>query len=400
MFAQVERGAGMDQVHLLRCLVEVGSRLGRCADAMAYAARAARTAEEFDLEPHTGWFITGVAELAGGDLGPGPHRSPSAASPPRRRPATPATSSGTCWCSARRCSAPARPRPRAPRSSGSATIEATAGDRRPDRQPLAPRAGLRAWSRSATWPRPTIVLDAARRAVDGRLGTDGVSAQLDRAEAELLGARGDVEDALMLLDRSEKVCRDLGMRVDVGRTLLDPRPPRTPPPPGRRGPRRAGDGRGAVRRAPRHRLAWSRSAPSSPGAAAAAPSGLDDLLTETEARVAAEVARGASNREIAERLYVSVKTVEATLTRIYRKLEVRSRTQLAARLTRRHAAARPRGRLVASAALRTSPGFDALARLVLSRVACSTWLRHAPLVPRAPLPAQGFSRYPCPAGSS
>ena len=49
--------------------------------------------------------------------------------------------------------------------------------------------------------------------------------------------------------------------------------------------------------------------------------------------MAAEVARGASNREIAERLYVSVKTVEATLTRIYRKLEVRSRTQLAARLT-------------------------------------------------------------------
>ena len=58
----------MDQVHLLRCLVEVGSRLGRCAEAMAYAARAARTAEEFDLEPHTGWFIAGVAELAGGDL--------------------------------------------------------------------------------------------------------------------------------------------------------------------------------------------------------------------------------------------------------------------------------------------------------------------------------------------
>ena len=49
------------------------------------------------------------------------------------------------------------------------------------------------------------------------------------------------------------------------------------------------------------------------------------------ARAAAE---GASNREIAERLYLSVKTVEATLTRIYRKLEVRSRTQLARVLRR------------------------------------------------------------------
>ncbi len=41
---------------------------------------------------------------------------------------------------------------------------------------------------------------------------------------------------------------------------------------------------------------------------------------------------GASNREIAARLSLSVKTVEATLTRVYRKLEVRSRTQLSSRL--------------------------------------------------------------------
>ena len=59
------------------------------------------------------------------------------------------------------------------------------------------------------------------------------------------------------------------------------------------------------------------------------------LLTDTEARVAREAADGASNREIAERLYLSVKTVEATLTRIYRKLDVRSRTQLARVLSSR-----------------------------------------------------------------
>ena len=41
------------------------------------------------------------------------------------------------------------------------------------------------------------------------------------------------------------------------------------------------------------------------------------------------VADGASNREIAQRLHLSVKTVEGTLTRIYRKSGVRSRTQLA-----------------------------------------------------------------------
>ena len=40
-------------------------------------------------------------------------------------------------------------------------------------------------------------------------------------------------------------------------------------------------------------------------------------------------AAGASNREIAERLVVSVRTVENTLQRAYGKLGVRSRRQLA-----------------------------------------------------------------------
>jgi DNA-binding CsgD family transcriptional regulator len=51
-----------------------------------------------------------------------------------------------------------------------------------------------------------------------------------------------------------------------------------------------------------------------------------------EVKIAALVREGASNREIAGRLYLSVKTVEATLTRVYRKLGVRSRTQLSSRL--------------------------------------------------------------------
>lgn len=53
-------------------------------------------------------------------------------------------------------------------------------------------------------------------------------------------------------------------------------------------------------------------------------------LTETERRVAELVASGASNQEAADQLFLSVKTVEANLTRVYRKLSVRSRTELAA----------------------------------------------------------------------
>ena len=55
-------------------------------------------------------------------------------------------------------------------------------------------------------------------------------------------------------------------------------------------------------------------------------------LTEGEHRIAHAAARGLTNQEIAAELFVSVKTVEANLTRIYAKLEVRSRAELAARL--------------------------------------------------------------------
>ena len=54
-----------------------------------------------------------------------------------------------------------------------------------------------------------------------------------------------------------------------------------------------------------------------------------DELTEAEQRIAALVAEGYSNKEAASALFVSAKTVEAALTRIYRKLGVRSRTELA-----------------------------------------------------------------------
>jgi DNA-binding CsgD family transcriptional regulator len=55
-------------------------------------------------------------------------------------------------------------------------------------------------------------------------------------------------------------------------------------------------------------------------------------LTETERRVAALVASGKSNKEVAGELFVTVHTVESNLTRIYEKLGVRSRTELARRL--------------------------------------------------------------------
>lgn len=59
----------------------------------------------------------------------------------------------------------------------------------------------------------------------------------------------------------------------------------------------------------------------------------ESRLTESEQRVASLAARGLSNKEIANRLFVTVYTVEAHLSHAYAKLGVRSRAQLVHRLT-------------------------------------------------------------------
>lgn len=56
-----------------------------------------------------------------------------------------------------------------------------------------------------------------------------------------------------------------------------------------------------------------------------------DQLTATEQQIAVLVAAGQTTHEVAASLFVSRRTVESHLTRIYRKLNVRSRAELAAR---------------------------------------------------------------------
>jgi DNA-binding CsgD family transcriptional regulator len=61
-------------------------------------------------------------------------------------------------------------------------------------------------------------------------------------------------------------------------------------------------------------------------------------LTPTERRIAERVASGRTNVEVARELFVSPKTVEWNLSKIYRKLMVRSRAELAAKLANAPAA--------------------------------------------------------------
>ncbi len=60
-----------------------------------------------------------------------------------------------------------------------------------------------------------------------------------------------------------------------------------------------------------------------------------DELTETERRIAELAASGLTNREVAQAAFVSPKTVEANLARVYRKLGISSRAELGARMTAR-----------------------------------------------------------------
>jgi DNA-binding CsgD family transcriptional regulator len=55
-------------------------------------------------------------------------------------------------------------------------------------------------------------------------------------------------------------------------------------------------------------------------------------LSETERRIAEHAARGMRSAEIGRTMFLSTKTVSANLTRIYQKLGVRNRAELAARL--------------------------------------------------------------------
>jgi DNA-binding NarL/FixJ family response regulator len=57
-----------------------------------------------------------------------------------------------------------------------------------------------------------------------------------------------------------------------------------------------------------------------------------DSLTASERRIAELAGEGFTNREIAQTLFVTARTVEGHLTSVFRKLQLDSRTELASAL--------------------------------------------------------------------
>jgi DNA-binding CsgD family transcriptional regulator len=147
-----------------------------------------------------------------------------------------------------------------------------------------------------------------------------------RCRALVLAARGDLAGASAAADEAVREHDRLPLPFELGRTLLVRGAVE------RRAKRKREardtltkaleifDGLGAVLWADKTRAELAR-------IGGRAPSSL--ALTPTEAKVAELVAAGSTNREVADALFVSVHTVEANLKRIYRKLGIRSRTELA-----------------------------------------------------------------------
>jgi DNA-binding NarL/FixJ family response regulator len=151
-------------------------------------------------------------------------------------------------------------------------------------------------------------------------------AAASRCRALVLAARREHAEALDVLDDALARASALGQPFEEGRTLLVAGTIR----------RRAGQKREARRLLSEatdvfDRLGarlWAERARAELGRIAGrAPGGRN--LTPSESQVAELVSAGLSNREVAERLFIAVRTVETNLTRIYDKLGVSSRTQLA-----------------------------------------------------------------------
>ena len=154
-----------------------------------------------------------------------------------------------------------------------------------------------------------------------------------RCEGLVLAARGELATAINALDVALAEHARRCLPLELGRTLLE---------------KGSIERRAKRKTAAKHTLEQALAMLEPAGAAIWVARARDELgriglrravvtegLTPAQRRVAEMAANGATNREIAQTLYMSGRTVESHLTKIYNQLNIRSRAQLAAALAAR-----------------------------------------------------------------
>ncbi|MFD3534085.1 AAA family ATPase [Streptomyces sp. NPDC058664] len=331
------RGSVEDAIELYGTLAQIEARIGPCSAALAHAGQSLALTLEAGLSPGPAWYALALAETAGGSFA-------RAASYARRSVQASEEEGDRVFLSRSRY---ALGRVQLVNGDVAAAVETLRRVQTDERAQSTVDPSMLRWHEELA--EALIAHDAGDEAlalldevrpVASRLGRSTVLLGCDRAYALWLAAEGRTDEAAELLTRTAEAFGRAGLPLERGRALIAlARVER------RR--RRRSAAQGALHEAASvferaGAAPWLALASETPaGTAGETPgggSGAEEApaalstLTEAELRLARLVGQGASNQEAAAKLYLSVKTVEARLTRIYQKLDVRSRAQLATAL--------------------------------------------------------------------
>ncbi|MFJ4833829.1 AAA family ATPase [Streptomyces sp. NPDC088747] len=324
------RGMVESEVHFLRALAETELRSGHCGRALDLARESLRLARDTGIGEAATAMLTSLAEAAGGDV----DRALTLA----REAVDRAEEDGDLMYLSRALGAlghaqlVAGDAPATVQSlrrvreleEGLGVVDPARGRWHGDLAEALVRIGEQAEAQD-------VIDETRHRAL--RLGRESVLAVLDRVEALVRAARGEQVAAIRQLTAAQDRLGKLGYGLEEARAAYALAGLRTLTP----GPTSYEEATRLFRRC--RALPWLRqvevAAAALPAPALLASGDLDglasaalDSLAATERQVASLVMEGATNREIAARLFISVKTVEATLTRVYRKLGIRSRVDI------------------------------------------------------------------------
>ncbi|MEU2240941.1 LuxR C-terminal-related transcriptional regulator [Streptomyces sp. NPDC018338] len=331
------RGSVEDTIELFSTLAAIESRMGACAAALTHAGQSLALTLEAGLSPGPAWYTLALAETAGGSFA-------RAASYARRSVQASEEEGDRVFLSRSRY---ALGRVQLVNGDVAAALETLRRVQADERAQSTVDPSMLRWHEELAEALlandagdEALALLAEVRPVAERLGRDTVLLGCDRVHALCLAAEGRTDAAAELLTGTADRFGRAGLPLERGRALIAlARVER------RR--RRRSAAQSALHEAasvferagaaPWLALAGETPAGAvgeSPGGGSGGEESLPALssLTEAELRLARLVGQGASNQEAAAKLYLSVKTVEARLTRIYQKLDVRSRAQLATAL--------------------------------------------------------------------